>query len=250
MKRIWAAGFARTSAAYRNANVAVGRDLLTRIESTRAQAELPIITIAGRHHASACTAILSESGRFLHRLGRKAAFSPSARVMRPFVEACRATIHELCDADGLCPLTDELRVEFALLERRPAAGADQSGGTPAAGGEATPVMTAKKRSTVKGEARTKIISGLTEHHQYDNGSCGSFDPIGVNRFAKRIDVSPSQLSTFLKKQFGGYKKYRAICIRDTARLVAALKFLNDEYSAHKLFGDTPPDDYCSEDANE
>lgn len=91
-----------------------------------------------------------------------------------------------------------------------------------------------KRSTHCDEAREKIISGLTEHHKYDSGSCLNADPIGNNTLAKRVGVSNSSCSRFFNKAFGGYDKYKVVC-RDPARLIAAIKCLRGEYS---------PRDFC------
>ncbi|HEY1378988.1 MAG TPA: hypothetical protein VGF55_19460 [Gemmataceae bacterium] len=41
-----------------------------------------------------------------------------------------------------------------------------------------------KRGTARGDARTKIIPALTEHHQYANGGTLNAAPIGVNELAR------------------------------------------------------------------
>jgi hypothetical protein len=97
----------------------------------------------------------------------------------------------------------------------------------------------KKRSTVKGEARVKIIAALTLHHKYRDGSCLNQAPIGVNELAKKTGVSKSTASSFFKDRFGGHVKYRAAC-RDKMKLIAALRLLNDEFPPKHLFGRTPP----------
>ena len=84
-----------------------------------------------------------------------------------------------------------------------------------------------KRSTEKGEAREKLISALTLHHQYSNGSCLNQEPIGNNQLALIARVSPASASAFFKKQFGGYRNYRRIC-SNTNNLIAALKVFNNE----------------------
>jgi hypothetical protein len=100
-----------------------------------------------------------------------------------------------------------------------------------------------KRSTQKGDARIKIIAGLTEHHKYQNGGCGNLAPVQVRQFARKCQVSPDSVSTFFKKEFGndrGHKGYLAAC-RDAPRLTAWLKLLNQDYSPHPLFGGNPPE---------
>lgn len=97
----------------------------------------------------------------------------------------------------------------------------------------------QKRSTVRGEAEAKIIAALTQHHQYADGSCLNLEPIGNNELARLVKVSPSTVSEFFKKQFGGRQQYQAACC-DKSSLIAALKLLNKEFSPHQLFGNAPP----------
>jgi hypothetical protein len=97
----------------------------------------------------------------------------------------------------------------------------------------------QKRSTERGEARTKIISALTKHHQYANGSVLNREPIGVNELARQAEVAPATSSAFFKEEFKGHDQYRAMCTRNTPELVAALKLLNDEFPPHLLYGRTP-----------
>jgi hypothetical protein len=110
---------------------------------------------------------------------------------------------------------------------------------PPAGGEAIhqkPKPRHKKRSTVKGGGREKLIAALTKHHDYANGSCLNLELIGNNELARKAKVSPSTASEFFKKYFKGWKKYRAICNRGDAKtLVAALKLMNDEFRPCHLF---------------
>lgn len=71
------------------------------------------------------------------------------------------------------------------------------------------------------------------------GGCLNVEPIGNNELARMAKVSVSTASTFFKKEFGRYHKYRALC-GDTAGLVTALKLLNQEFSPDILFGAKPP----------
>jgi hypothetical protein len=98
----------------------------------------------------------------------------------------------------------------------------------------------RKRSTEKGEARSKIVAALTEHHRYANGSCMNQEPIGVGELKRKSHVgSKSSVSRFFKQNFKGHGKYKAVC-RDRTSLITALKMLNDEFSPHMLYGRTPP----------
>jgi len=106
------------------------------------------------------------------------------------------------------------------------------------GGE-TMVKT-RKRSTTRGDGREKLISALTKHHKYSDGSCLNQEPIGNNELAKLANVSKSTASEFFKKAFGGTEKYRAACSK-LDLLIPALKLLNNEFSPHLLFGDNPPE---------
>jgi hypothetical protein len=98
--------------------------------------------------------------------------------------------------------------------------------------------TAAKRSTERGEGRVKLIAALTKHHQYADGGCLNLEPIGNNELAAAADVSPSTASAFFNKQFEGHTKYKALC-RDSVRLSAALKLLNNEFAPHNLYGRRP-----------
>jgi hypothetical protein len=96
-----------------------------------------------------------------------------------------------------------------------------------------------KRSTERGEGRAKLISALTAHHKYADGSCLNQEPIGSNDLARKAEVSESTASAFFAKEFKGHDKYRAMC-RDNSSLVAALKILNQDFAPHHLFGRRPP----------
>lgn len=103
-----------------------------------------------------------------------------------------------------------------------------------------PLPTQKqKRSTVRGEARAKIVAVLTDHHQYADGSCLNQEPIGNNELARKAVVAKSTAKSFFDNAFRGHSKYVAGC-RNLPGLIASLKLLNDEFSPHLLFGSTPP----------
>ena len=90
-----------------------------------------------------------------------------------------------------------------------------------------------KKSTAKGEARAKLISALTSHHQYSNGGCGEYQPISVNELSRQAKVAPSTASAFFTKQFQGHKKYQRGC-EGKSTLITALKLLNDEFTPGML----------------
>ncbi|MCC7085193.1 MAG: hypothetical protein IT427_09325 [Pirellulales bacterium] len=124
-----------------------------------------------------------------------------------------------------------------LLELAAMAGDQAATAAEATSNLSTP--TKPKRSTERGEGRMKLIAALTKHHKYADGGCLNLEPIGNNELARQAGVSESTASEFFNKQFKGHTKYRAICA-DTARLVAAMKLLNQEFAPHHLFGAKPP----------
>lgn len=91
-----------------------------------------------------------------------------------------------------------------------------------------------KRSTERGEARCKLISALTKHHQYSDGFAFNVEPIASNSLARMAMVVKSTSSQFFKNEFGGYGKYRFMC-SDSSKLIAALKLLNGEFPPSILF---------------
>jgi hypothetical protein len=96
----------------------------------------------------------------------------------------------------------------------------------------------RKRSTHKGDGRTKLIAALTKYHQYADDGCLNPAPIGNNELARLADVSPSTASLFFDKEFEGHDKYCVVC-RDVGRLVDSLKALNGDFSPHDLYGRRP-----------
>ena len=55
-----------------------------------------------------------------------------------------------------------------------------------------------KRSTERNEGRAKLISALTAHHKYKNGSCLNLVFIGNNELARLAAVQKSTASEFFK----------------------------------------------------
>jgi len=127
------------------------------------------------------------------------------------------------------PVNEAVEAQFVKAQRQP-----------------PPTRTKPKRSTERGEGRTKLIAALTKHHQYADGGCLNLEPIGNNELARLADVSESTASTFFNKEFDGHTKYRAAC-GDATRFVAALKLLNQEFSPYHLFGGKPVDEGERED---
>lgn len=98
-----------------------------------------------------------------------------------------------------------------------------------------------KQSTARGDGHLKLISALTNHHRYADGSCLNAAPIGNNELARMAEVQPSTASDFFKKKFKGHTAYKALC-RDTAKLIVALKLLNNEFIPCDLYGRSPADE--------
>lgn len=104
---------------------------------------------------------------------------------------------------------------------------------------AGPRQPTPKRSTERGEGRAKLISALTKHHRYADGSCLNLEPVGCNELARKAQVSPSTAWAFFDTEFQGYAKYRVIC-RDPGQLADSLKALRGEFSPHDMYGRRPP----------
>ncbi len=89
----------------------------------------------------------------------------------------------------------------------------------------------KKNFGKRATAAVIILSGLGEHHKYNNGVCGNLTPIVIKKVAGkgqgRWGVSAGSMSNFFNKHFGGYEGYRAKC--DSPEIAALLKRLYDEY---------------------
>lgn len=162
--------------------------------------------------------------------------------------------HVRAELAALPPL-DWPTVRLALRRERTAAVARKAGEPPDAAAQTPPENAAppagssapaRKRSTQRGEGRGKLIAALSLHHQYANGSCLNYDPIGNNDLARQAEVAESTASAFFEKAFQGHDQYRALC-RKKSELVAALKMLNGDYSPHILYGGSPPGESCPDD---
>ncbi len=95
-----------------------------------------------------------------------------------------------------------------------------------------------KNRKLNGDARTKIIATLTEHHNYNNGAIGNYLPIGVGELAKKAQLgSKSTVTKFFTDEWGnketgstGWPIYRSICCNPARhdKLSAWLMILNGD----------------------
>jgi hypothetical protein len=102
--------------------------------------------------------------------------------------------------------------------------------------------TRSKRSTQPGQAEGLIISGLCEHHKYDDagyGSCTELTPIRNNKFARKYHVSGSSVTNFFQKHFESRGKYISLC-KNASDLTEKLKEIRGEIGARQTFGRNPP----------
>ncbi len=86
-----------------------------------------------------------------------------------------------------------------------------------------------------GELRHTLIGELTRHHQYEEVCVLNPEPIKVRKLAAAAEVSVSTSSEFFRREFGGYKKYRIICL-NTGSLLHWLQRLNGEEMPKHLLG--------------
>lgn len=93
-----------------------------------------------------------------------------------------------------------------------------------------------ERSDRASDTRHLLAAALTKHHEYADGSCLNYEPLGVRELSAMFGGSPSvgTVSNFFKAQFGGHKNYKIACI-DRAKLVHSLKILNDELTPRILY---------------
>jgi hypothetical protein len=96
----------------------------------------------------------------------------------------------------------------------------------------------RKGSKTRG-SRLQIIAALIAHHRYEAESCTNQEPIGVKELGRHLQLSPSVVSEFFKKEFGGHRQYQGFC-RDVNRLIGSLKLLSGEYSPDFVYGRQPP----------
>lgn len=111
----------------------------------------------------------------------------------------------------------------------------------------TGAQTKPKRSTVKGEAREKVVAALTAHHKYADGGCLHWEPIGVNELARQSGVSSDSVNRFFNREFGsttdakdGCSNYKVACRGQTKLLTVLRKLNGDLRLGPALFGRIPP----------
>ncbi len=92
-----------------------------------------------------------------------------------------------------------------------------------------------KASRPPADSKTILVSALTKHHRYADGSCLNQEPIGCNALAKSVGLSGGLASRFFKRYFKSHRDYERICASSES-LIAALKLLNDEYTPGVLLG--------------
>jgi len=156
------------------------------------------------------------------------------------LELAQRSIAQATQLDELARLRREERDELIA-----AASMASPGGQPVNGEHDAREAIGKKtkRSTVRGEARDKLIAALTAHHRYEDGSCLETRVIGVNELARIAEVSPSTAKVFFDREFnrgekGGHARYRALC-QTPGRLAISLRALRGEIAPHLLYGRRP-----------
>ena len=160
-------------------------------------------------------------------------FRPDAGDKKGWKEFKEESVHPLLNASinlshGICD------IRKMLLDAGTKGWVTHAEGTDAPhllrdGSEPTPEPRRElKRSTVRGEAHSKMIAALTKHHEYADGGCLNYEPIGSNDLARLAGVSKSSASEFFNKEFGRYLDYRFMCSHEK-NLLAAIKMLNGEF---------------------
>jgi hypothetical protein len=115
------------------------------------------------------------------------------------------------------PNADEVIAEIELEHSK--ASYDLSNLAVSFSGQPTKRKIGRPKRTEKDSA-TKVISGLTAHHGYENGSVTNDQPATNRSLAKKYDVGPNALTRFLES-CGGYKRYKTACMNGTIRRLLA-----------------------------
>lgn len=89
-----------------------------------------------------------------------------------------------------------------------------------------------KKSTKKGEGRSKLTGVLTNWHGYHDSGCDNTDPISVQEARRQASVSSSTASDFFTWWLGGHDQYKVIC-RNGSSLAFQLQRLRGELSPAK-----------------
>jgi hypothetical protein len=163
------------------------------------------------------------------------------------VELAAEEEYRIIDLGSYCTRPKEHLNELAQVPARQAAVTGNHPQNAPAANRAAEAQPRPKRSTAKGEGRAKLIAALTRHHDYAGGGAMNTEPINNNELARQADVDKATASVFFEKEFGGHTKYKNYYCANAAVLVAALKKLNDDYTADELFGGKPPGERESDD---
>lgn len=97
-----------------------------------------------------------------------------------------------------------------------------------------PARPKRKRNVAQGDARDKIIAGLSEHHKYSDGGALNTEPIGVRELRELLEdgVSSGSISRFFKKEFRSHSAYKAMCVR--GEIAFKLKCLMGEVNPQEI----------------
>jgi len=128
------------------------------------------------------------------------------------------------------------QVEIVPTEKQPkkATVNERKAGVPALA-EEKPTLEAGEPRQTPIDTKALIVAALNEHHGYSNGNCKKdVGHVGVNKLAKYLSLSPSTVSVFFKKEFGGHDNYRIGC-GNLGNLAKALKILNGELTPGILY---------------
>jgi hypothetical protein len=95
-----------------------------------------------------------------------------------------------------------------------------------------PLVKRRKPGPKPGGAKANYLltAALTQHHGYNLGRCGRYEPISVADLAQAVSVSTASASRFFKSKFGRYCDYKVLCIhRD--QLDRRMQRMNDDAPA-------------------
>lgn len=70
---------------------------------------------------------------------------------------------------------------------------------------------------------------LIRHHGFDGQSCARWQPIAAKDLAGKVGVSPSVITDFFKRHFGGHRNYKMLCHEHNAeQLIGILRTLTGD----------------------
>lgn len=136
------------------------------------------------------------------------------------------------DAQAIKRLEVEIEVHRrAMLQRPP--------GQP----EAKQTKRKAKKAKEETDSEALIIAALAEHHGYGKESL-YLEPARVRELARKTKVSPSVVSAFFQKHFGGHAQYRRAC-QDEDGLQKVLELLQEGRPPVKTLLKARMDHYAS-----